>query len=106
MAFATFNMNLCRLGPQNDNAPTLWSYKSTDAIAAGAGGVDASGYFSAAADRLKVGDLIYAYKTDSTVAAAFFVVLSNTRDLSASPPVSGVVDTANLSVLNTAIDSD
>lgn len=106
MAFATFAQNLCRMGPQNDNAPTLWSYKSTDAIAAGAGGVDASGYFNAAANRLKVGDLVYAYKTDATVAAAFFVVLSNTRDLAAVPPVSGVVNLANLSVLNTVINSD
>jgi hypothetical protein len=106
MAFSSFNTNLLRLGPQNSNGPSIWTYASTDAIAAGAGGVDASGYFNAAADRLQVGDLIYAYKTDATVAAAFFVVLSNTRDLSATPPVSGVVNLANLSVLNTAINSD
>lgn len=106
MAFSSFLGNLCRVGPQNDNAPTIWTYKSTDAIAAGAGGIDASGYFNAAAHKLKVGDVIYAYKTDATVAAALFVVLSNTRDLAATPPVAGVVDLANLSVLNTAIDSD
>jgi len=106
MAFSSFNNQFTRLGPQNDNAPTLWSYKTTDAVAAGAGGVDASGYFNSVADRLKVGDLIYTYKSSATVAAALFVVLSNTRDLTASPPVSGVVDLANLSVLNTAINSD
>lgn len=95
-----------RVGPQNDNAPTIWTYKTTDAVAAGAGGVDASGYFNSASNRLKVGDVIYTYKSNATVAAALFVVLSNTRDLSASPPVSGVVDLANLSVLNTTINSD
>jgi hypothetical protein len=33
-------------------------------------------------------------------------VLSNTRDLTASPPVEGVVDTSNFSGAAGAIDSD
>lgn len=102
MAFSSFIQNFCRIGPQNDNAPTMWAFKGTDATTA----VDASGYFNAVADRVKVGDLIYYYKTDATIAAGFYVVLSNTRDLAASPPVSGVVDVANVSTVQTAIDSD
>jgi hypothetical protein len=93
-------------GGRNSNFPSTYGYKTEDAVAAGAGGVDAAGYFNAVANRLKVGDVIYVYKSNATIAAAHFVVLTNTRDLAATPPVSGVVDTANLSVLNTAIDSD
>lgn len=102
MALSSFIQNFCRIGPQNNNAPTLWSFKGTDAVTA----VDAEGYFNAVANRVKVGDIIFYYKTDATVAAGMFVVLSNTRDLAASPPVSGVVDVANVSTLQTAIDSD
>lgn len=105
MAFTGANFGLIA-GGRNSNIPSVYGYKTTDAVAAGAGGVDAAGYFNDVANKLKVGDLIYVYKSNATIAAAHFVVLSNTRDLAASPPVEGVVDTANLSVLVTAIDSD
>lgn len=101
MAFSSFNNQFTRIGPQNDNAPTLWSYKTTDALTT----VDGSGYFNAVADRLKVGDMIFAYKSSATVAAGVAFVASNTRDLTASPPVAGVVDVTNFTAIG-AINSD
>lgn len=59
MAFSSFNTNLARGTVGNDLAPTVWTYSTTDAMT-GAGGVKSGGYFNAAANRLKVGDLIYA----------------------------------------------
>lgn len=100
MAFSSFNNAMTRVGPQNDLAPTLWTYTTTDALTA----VDASGYFNAAANRLKVGDLIYCYSsTGPTFGLA--VVRSNSRNLLASPPVQGVVDVSNFTAIG-AINSD
>lgn len=100
MAFASFSNALTRVGPQNDLAPTLWTYTTTDALTT----VDGSGYFNAVANRLKVGDLIYCYSsTGPTFGLA--VVASNTRNLSASPPVQGVVNVSNFTAIG-AINSD
>ena len=55
------------------NAPQMWSYTTTDAIAT----VNTSGYFNDAADLLKVGDLVYVYDSN-TPTASLVVVLSNT----------------------------
>lgn len=89
-----------RLGAQNDLSPTIFTYKNTsDALTS----MDGSGYFNTYADRLKVGDLIYAVGSSNTF--GFFVVRSNTRDLTASPPVSGVVDVSNALAAGT-INSD
>ena len=55
------------------NAPQMWSYTSVDAIAT----INTSGYFNAAADLLKVGDLIYVFDSN-TPTASLVVVLSNT----------------------------
>ena len=55
------------------NAPQMWSYTSADAIAT----VNTSGYFNAAADLLKVNDLIYVVDS-ATPTASLVVVLSNT----------------------------
>lgn len=101
MAFSSFISTFSRL-TYASNGPSFFSFKGTDATTA----VDASGYFNAVASRLKVGDLIFYYKTDATVASGIYVVLSNTRDLTAVPPVSGVVDVANVQTIQTAIDSD
>lgn len=92
--------NLKRIGPQHSNAPTFWSYKDTDSALTA---IDASGYFNDAADILQVGDLIYAQASSTTF--GFAVVTGNTRDLTASPPVAGVVDTTNFTAIG-AIDSD
>lgn len=98
---------LMRVGTANRNAPSLWLYKTADTLAT----VDGSGYFSTeaagvetAAAKLKVGDFIMTYTTTGP-AAGISVVQSNTRDLDASPPVSGVVDTFNFTAVAT-IDSD
>lgn len=91
--------NLLRVGPQNSNGPTLWTYQTADALTA----VDAVGYFNAAAAQLQVGDYIFARCNSTTF--GIFVVNQNTRDLAAVPPVSGVVDTANALALGT-VDSD
>jgi hypothetical protein len=91
---------LKRTGPQNSDAPVIWTYTTADTLAT----VDGSGYFNSAADRLQVGDLIYAY-TSTGPAAGLAYVQSNTRDLTANPPVAGVVDTTNFTALGT-IDSD
>jgi hypothetical protein len=98
---------LVRVGGQNDNGPTVWAYKTADTLAT----VDGSGYFStaaagvvSAAAKLKVGDFILCYTTTGP-ASGIAVVQSNTRDLTASPPVAGVVDTFNFTAVAT-IDSD
>lgn len=91
---------LCRVGPQNSNAPTLWTYASGgDSTAT----CDGSGYFNNAADKLQVGDVILVIPTSG--AGGFLKVDTNTRDLTASPPVEGVVDTLNALSLGT-VDSD
>lgn len=89
---------LKRVGPQA--GATTWNYKSAgDALTT----CDTSGYFNGAADRLKVGDEIYV--TPTAGARGRLIVDSNTRDLLANPPVSGVVDTLNALSYGT-VDSD
>jgi hypothetical protein len=80
-------------------APSIWAYEDGDTLAT----MDASGYFNLDAARLKVGDRIVANGASASYGEA--VVLSNTRDLAASPPVEGVVDTSNFTAFG-AIDSD
>jgi len=54
---------------------------------------------------VKVGDLIYFTTAASPWTAGLAVVKSNTRNLLASPPVSGVVDLFNSTAVNTSINS-
>ena len=89
---------LHRVGPQNSNAPTLFTYATTDALTT----VDGSGYFNDASDILQVGDWIL---ISSSSTWGIQIVRSNTRDLTASPPVDGVVDTSNALAAGT-INSD
>jgi hypothetical protein len=91
--------NLQRIGPQNSNAPSVFTFKDTDSTITA---IDASGYFNDAADILKVNDAIYCVGSNG---AGWAKVVSNTRDLTASPPVSGVVDISNITVIGN-IDSD
>ena len=105
MAFSPGTLQ--RIGPQNRNGISLYTYKTADTLAT----VDGSAYFSTeaagvetAAAKLKVGDIIIAYTTTGPAAGIAFVQ-ANTRDLTASPPVSGVVDLTNFTALGT-IDSD
>lgn len=98
MALSSFISQFTRLGPQNDSAPTVWVYKTTDALTA----TDAAGYFNAVADRVKVGDWIL---VSSSSTWGIQIVNANSRDLTATPPVSGVVDVTNALAAGT-IDSD
>ena len=97
MAFSLSGLQ--RIGAQNANSPTLWTYKSADALAT----VDGSGYFNGAADRLKVDDWILVAVTGT--AWGIMIVNGNTRDLAANPPVQGVVDCTNALSAGT-VDSD
>lgn len=75
------------------NGFTLWHFTTTDA----ATDVDTTGYFNAAADMLRVGDMILANTdTDGTPAAGILLVASN---------AARVVDVANLTPVG-ATDSD
>lgn len=107
MAFS--NSGLKRIGSQG--GATLWHYTSTaDNLAT----MDSAGYFGnvasggdkanlRAADRLKVGDIIFAVGTGPTY--GILVVNANSRDLTAVPPVLGVVDTTSTTAVGAA-DSD
>jgi hypothetical protein len=88
VAYANSNP-ICRLGPQNSNAPTLWSYADGDALAT----IDGSGYFNDESDKLQVGDFIFIAASDGY---GISVVNANS---------SGVVDTTNATAVAT-IDSD
>ena len=88
MAYSSFNSQFTRVGPVNDNCPTLWTYVTTDSLASVTSVV---GYFNALSGKLKVGDLIYVTSASSPWLNAFVVVKSNTRNIAASPAVSGVV---------------
>lgn len=75
------------------NAPSIYAYKTTDAIA----DVNTSGYFDSLASTLEVGDLIYCVtSTGSTAVATLVYVVSNSG---------GVVDVTNGTTL-AATDSD
>ena len=86
--YSSFNTQFTRVGPPNDNCPTIWVYISTDTLAAITSTV---GYFNALAGKLKVGDLIYITSASSPWLNAFTIVKSNTRNIAASPAVAGVV---------------
>ena len=106
MAYSSFNSQLNRLGPVNDNSPTIWTYKTTDSLLT----VTTSGYFNAVAGKLKVGDLVYITPGVSPFSASnnstgLAVVKSNSRNLLASPPVSGVVDLFSATYINTVTNS-
>lgn len=92
---------LLRLGPQNSNGPTVWAYNAGADTHAD---VDGAGYFNAVADRLKVGDFILCV-ANNNANFGIMVVNSNTRDLTASPPVMGAVDVTNATPIG-AVDSD
>ena len=87
-----------RVGPQTSDGLPVWTYVDRDAWAT----IDGSGYFNLDAAKLQVGDVIIGYA--NSVPGIVFVN-SNTRDLTASPPVSGVVDVTN-NFLGAAVDSD
>ena len=91
--------NLQRVGAQNSNSPTLWTFVDSGSTLAT---IDTSGYMSDAADILQAGDWIFANASNGF---GIFIVDTNTRDLTASPPVRGVVDLKNATAVGT-VDSD
>ena len=97
MAYA--RKNLQRIGPQNRNGPSLFSFADSDSTMVT---IDGSGYFNDAADILKVGDFLLVTGSNGY---GISIVVSNTRDLAASPVVAGVVDTSNATAIG-SIDSD
>lgn len=102
MAFASFNTQLQRLAyAANDNCPTIWTYITTDSLAT----VCTSGYFNAVANKMKVGDLVFITSASSPWTGGLAIVKSNTRNLTANPPVAGVVDLFNATLVNTTINS-
>lgn len=103
MAFSSFNTNLARGTVGNDLAPTIWTYSTTDAMT-GAAGVKSGGYFNAAANRLKVGDLIYAVDQASPFQATLLIVRSNTRSV-VPTFVAGVVNVGAGTVVTSTISS-
>jgi hypothetical protein len=88
MAYAA--SGLYQVGP-GGNAPRLWMYSTTDAIAT----VNTSGYFNSATDLLQVRDVIIVCDT-STPTTHFVNVLSN---------ASSVVDVSDGTVI-VETDSD
>ena len=67
--------NLHRISSSaNSDAPTMWAYTTTDALA----DINTADYFLLAINDLKAGDLIYATSsTGTTTVAALYYVLSN-----------------------------
>ena len=85
--------SLFRIGGTDSQAPTIWTYRTTDALA----DVNTAGYFNDASADLTPGDLIYGItSTGTTTVAALYYVLTN---------ASGVVDVNDGTVL-AATDTD
>jgi hypothetical protein len=80
MAYLSKNLSVLAYA----NGFTLWHYTTPDAAAT----VDTAGYFNAAAEMLRVGDMILAnVETEGTMKAGIFLVNAN---------ASGVVDVADI----------
>lgn len=101
MAFSSFSQNLARASVGNDNAPTIWTYQTTDALHPT--GVSAGGYFNAAANRLKIGDLMYVWSSTGPT-AGLSVVLANSRSV-VPTFVAGVVHMADFTSIGVASSS-
>jgi hypothetical protein len=75
MAFSATGFNAIGGQSKSGNAPSIWTYTSTDAQSA----IRVSGYFNSVASLLKVGDLIFCYSaTGGTPVMSTAYVNSNT----------------------------
>jgi hypothetical protein len=93
MAFDSVGFNTIGGQPKAGNAPSIYTYASTDAQSV----IRASGYFNTVASILKVGDIIFCYSaTGGTPVMSTAYVVSN---------ASGVVDITD-GVTVTATDTD
>lgn len=89
MAYQSKNLSVLAYA----NGFTLWHYSTIDATT----DVDTEGYFNAASDMVRVGDMILANTdTDGTPGAGIFLVNAN---------ASGTVDVADLTTVGSA-DTD
>ncbi|MBF0167688.1 MAG: hypothetical protein HQL45_08650 [Alphaproteobacteria bacterium] len=89
MAYLSKNLSVLAYA----NGFTLWHYTTADTAAS----VDSAGYFNAAADMLRVGDIIVAnVDTAGTMQGGLFLVSSN---------ASGVVDVNDMTQIGSA-DTD
>ncbi len=89
MAYLSKNLSVLAYA----NGFTLWHYTTADTAAT----VDSSGYFNAAADMLRVGDIIVAnVDTGGTMLGGMFLVSAN---------ASGVVDVNDMTQIG-ATDTD
>ena len=80
--FSSFNTNFARGSVGNDNAPTIWTYNSTDTLQGSKNNnITSTGYFNAVANKLKVGDFIFASGAVSPNQAGLVIVRSNTRSV-------------------------
>lgn len=105
MSFASTNgrKHLVKIGGGVGNAPTMWSYKTSDTLAT----VDGAGYFNDAGDVLKLGDWIFTTVVTNLDASneafsAAGIAVVNSRSLSAG---AYTVDISNHVAMG-AIDSD
>lgn len=93
MAFSSTGFNTIGGQSKSGNAPSIYTYTSTDAQTA----IRVSGYFNSVASILKVGDIIFCYSaTGGTPVMSTAYVNSNS---------SGVVDITD-GVTVTATDTD
>jgi hypothetical protein len=75
MAFSATGFNAIGGQSKSGNAPSIWTYTSTDAQSA----IRVSGYFNSVASVLKVGDIIFCYSaTGGTPVMSTAYVNSNT----------------------------
>lgn len=86
MAYASKNLSVLAYA----NGFTLWHFTTIDLAA----DVDTTGYFNAAADMLRVGDIVIANTdTDGVPSSGFYLVNANAL---------GVVDVADMTAVGTA----
>jgi hypothetical protein len=93
MAYSATGLNSAGGQSKAGNAPQMWTYTTTDAIA----DVNTAGYFNSAASLLKVSDIIFCY-TSSGGTPAMSIVWVNAN--------SGTVVDVTDGLTVTATDSD
>lgn len=69
MAYSSTGLNAAGGQSKAGNAPQMWTYTTTDAIA----DVNTAGYFNSAASLLKVGDIIFCHTSTGGTAAMSIV---------------------------------
>lgn len=89
MAYSVTGLNAAGGQSKAGNAPQMWTYTTTDAIA----DVNTAGYFNSAASLLKVGDIIFCH-TSTGGTAAMTIVWVNANSGTVVDVVDGLTVTA------------